>query len=255
MKIIISPAMKMKVDCESFPVRSHPQFLKQAKELIDFLKQCSFNELQSIWQSSQRTTKEGQKQISELDLTQKNNLTPAVISYFGIQYQYMAPDLFTKPALDYIQKNVCILSGLYGILRPFDGVCPYRLEMKNRIKGFSEPNLYHYWSDELANYLFKADGVIINLASKEYSKCIAPYISGKRKMINIDFQELKNDKWKTVGVHAKMARGEMVRFIAENQLTRPEEITQFNDFGFEFMSKDSTADNYVFRTKFDFKRH
>ena len=255
MKIIISPAMKMKVDTNAFAAKSQPQFLTQAKELSDFLKKCSFTQLKSIWGGSDRTTEEGQKQLAALDITEVEGLTPAIISYSGIQYQYMAPDLFTAEALAYLQKNVRILSGLYGVLRPFDGVWPYRLEMKNKVLGFREPNLYKYWGETLADNLFDKNDVVINLASKEYSKNIAPYLSDKRQMITIDFQEQKNGQWKTVGVHAKMARGEMVRFISENELKQPEELQQFDDFGFQFVAEESTASRYVFRTDFDFKRH
>ncbi|WLS85098.1 peroxide stress protein YaaA [Lactobacillus apis] len=255
MKIIISPAMKMKVDTNAFAAKSQPQFLTQAKELSDFLKKCSFTRLKSIWGGSDRTTEEGQKQLAALDITEVEGLTPAIISYSGIQYQYMAPDLFTAEALAYLKKNVRILSGLYGVLRPFDGVWPYRLEMKNKVLGFREPNLYKYWGETLADNLFDKNDVVINLASKEYSKNIAPYLSDKRQMITIDFQEQKNGQWKTVGVHAKMARGEMVRFISENELKQPEELQQFDDFGFQFVAEESTASRYVFRTDFDFKRH
>ena len=255
MKIIISPAMKMKVDTNAFAAKSQPQFLTQAKELSDFLKKCSFTQLKAIWGGSDRTTEEGQKLLAALDITEVEGLTPAIISYSGIQYQYMAPDLFTAEALAYLQKNVRILSGLYGVLRPFDGVWPYRLEMKNKVLGFREPNLYKYWGETLADNLFDKNDVVINLASKEYSKNIAPYLSDKRQMITIDFQEQKNGQWKTVGVHAKMARGEMVRFISENKLKQPEELQQFDDFGFQFVAEESTASRYVFRTDFDFKRH
>ena len=254
MKIIISPAMKMTVDNDSFSAKTSPQFLAQAQELAAFLKKCSFNELQKIWQSSERTTKEGQGQIKTLNLSQKDGLTPAIISYSGIQYQYMAPDLFTKPALSYLQENVRILSGLYGVLRPFDGVWPYRLEMKNKVEGFKQPNLYQFWGTTIADNLFHEDQVLINLASKEYSRNVTPYVKNGRQMISVDFQEKKNGQWKTVGVHAKMARGEMVRYIAENQLTAPEQLQDFHDFGFRFESEVSTNDTYVFRTEFDFKR-
>ncbi|WEV40007.1 peroxide stress protein YaaA [Lactobacillus sp. ESL0681] len=252
MKIIISPAMKMEQNLEVFLVKSQPQFLSQTQELIEYLQSCSFEQLKAIWGSSDRMTKVGQSQIAAFSLTQAK--TPAIVSYSGIQYQYMAPDLLTEPALNYLQANVRILSGLYGILRPLDGVCPYRLEMKNKVYGFSQPNLYQFWRSMLADNLFSEDNVVINLASKEYSKNIAPYVRSKRQMISIEFQEKKNGNWKTVGVHAKMARGEMIRFIAENQLTRPEQLQNFHDFGFQFTEQESSADTYVFRTNFDFKR-
>ncbi|MDF7638124.1 peroxide stress protein YaaA [Lactobacillus sp. ESL0791] len=253
MKIIISPAMKMKVNQDTFPVQSQPVFLEKTKILEEFLKNRSYDELKKIWHASDRVIRESQQQLEVMNLTK--GLTPAVLSFSGIQYQYMMPDLFTKPALTYLQKNFWILSGFYGALRPFDGVCPYRLEMKNKLMGFTDPSLYKFWGSSIADLLFKDDNVIINLASKEYSKVVAPYLNGKRQMIAIDFQEKKNGTWKTVGVHAKMARGEMSKFIAEKQLTRPEELQDFHDFGFQFEPKISTADHFIFRTKFDFKRH
>ncbi|MBA1394178.1 peroxide stress protein YaaA, partial [Lactobacillus sp. XV13L] len=128
------------------------------------------------------------------------------------------------------------------------------LEMKNKAAGFREPNLYKFWGSRLADNLFSEDNVVVNLASKEYSQSIAPYATGSRQLLNVIFQEEKNGQWKTVGVHAKMARGEMTRFIAERGLTAPEQLQDFNDFGFEYDSAVSTPSAYVFRTKFDFKR-
>ena len=121
-------------------------------------------------------------------------------------------------------------------------------------KGFKQPNLYRFWGTTIADNLFDEDQILINLASKEYSRNVTPYVKNGRQMITVDFQETKNGQWKTVGVHAKMARGEMVRYIAENQLNEPEQLQDFHDFGFVFEPKVSTDNTYVFRTKFDFKR-
>lgn len=166
-----------------------------------------------------------------------DRLTPAILAFSGIQYQYMAPDIFTQPALDYIQKNLRILSGFYGMLRPFDGVCPYRLELNTKMIGFRDYSLYHFWCDDIANSLFKEDDIVINLASKQYMRLIKPYLNEKRRMITIDFQELKNGEWKTVGVHAKMARGEMVRFMAENQIKIPQICEIFMILNFNLSQK------------------
>ena len=181
-------------------------------------------------------------------------LTPAILAFSGIQYQYMAPDLFTQPALDYIQKNLRILSGFYGMLRPFDGVCPYRLELNTKMVGFRDYSLYHFWGSDIAENLFQEDNIVIDLASKQYTRLVKPYLSQGRQLITVDFQELKNGKWKTVGVHAKMARGEMVRYIAEKQIKNPTDLQDFNDFEFQFEPDVSTKDHYVFRTEFDFTR-
>lgn len=252
MKIIIAPAKIMKIDRDSFPIQSKPQFLDKTRILERFLKSRSNEQLKDLWHASENVTKQSILQLENMNLDER--LTPAILAFSGIQYQYMAPDLFTQPALDYIQKNLRILSGFYGMLRPFDGVCPYRLELNTKMVGFRDYSLYHFWGSDIAENLFQEDNIVIDLASKQYTRLVKPYLSQRRQLITVDFQELKNGKWKTVGVHAKMARGEMVRYIAEKQIKNPTDLQDFNDFEFQFEPDVSTKDHYVFRTEFDFTR-
>lgn len=252
MKVIIAPAKIMKIDRDSFPIQSKPQFLDKTRILERFLKSRSNEQLKDLWHASENVTKQSILQLENMNLDER--LTPAILAFSGIQYQYMAPDLFTQPALDYIQKNLRILSGFYGMLRPFDGVCPYRLESNTKMVGFRDYSLYHFWGSDIAENLFQEDNIVIDLASKQYTRLVKPYLSQGRQLITVDFQELKNGKWKTVGVHAKMARGEMVRYIAEKQIKNPTDLQDFNDFEFQFEPDVSTKDHYVFRTEFDFTR-
>ena len=242
----------MKIDRDSFPIQSKPQFLDKTRILERFLKSRSNEQLKDLWHASENVTKQSILQLENMNLDER--LTPAILAFSGIQYQYMAPDLFTQPALDYIQKNLRILSGFYGMLRPFDGVCPYRLELNTKMVGFRDYSLYHFWGSDIAENLFQEDNIVIDLASKQYTRLVKPYLSQGRQLITVDFQELKNGKWKTVGVHAKMARGEMVRYIAEKQIKNPTDLQDFNDFEFQFEPNVSTKDHYVFRTEFDFTR-
>lgn len=242
----------MKIDRDSFPIQSKPQFLDKTRILERFLKSRSNEQLKDLWHASENVTKQSILQLENMNLDER--LTPAILAFSGIQYQYMAPDLFTQPALDYIQKNLRILSGFYGMLRPFDGVCPYRLESNTKMVGFRDYSLYHFWGSDIAENLFQEDNIVIDLASKQYTRLVKPYLSQGRQLITVDFQELKNGKWKTVGVHAKMARGEMVRYIAEKQIKNPTDLQDFNDFEFQFEPDVSTKDHYVFRTEFDFTR-
>lgn len=242
----------MKIDRDSFPIQSKPQFLDKTRILERFLKSRSNEQLKDLWHASKNVTKQSILQLENMNLDER--LTPAILAFSGIQYQYMAPDLFTQPALDYIQKNLRILSGFYGMLRPFDGVCPYRLELNTKMVGFRDYSLYHFWGSDIAENLFQEDNIVIDLASKQYTRLVKPYLSQGRQLITVDFQELKNGKWKTVGVHAKMARGEMVRYIAEKQIKNPTDLQDFNDFEFQFEPDVSTKDHYVFRTEFDFTR-
>lgn len=252
MKVIIAPAKIMKIDRDSFPIQSKPQFLDKTRILERFLKSRSNEQLKDLWHASENVTKQSILQLENMNLDER--LTPAILAFSGIQYQYMAPDLFTQPALDYIQKNLRILSGFYGMLRPFDGVCPYRLELNTKMVGFRDYSLYHFWGSDIAENLFQEDNIVIDLASKQYTRLVKPYLSQGRQLITVDFQELKNGKWKTVGVHAKMARGEMVRYIAEKQIKNPTDLQDFNDFEFQFEPDVSTKDHYVFRTEFNFTR-
>lgn len=242
----------MKIDRDSFPIQSKPQFLDKTRILEKFLKSRSNEQLKDLWHASENVTKQSILQLENMNLDER--LTPAILAFSGIQYQYMAPDLFTQPALDYIQKNLRILSGFYGMLRPFDGVCPYRLELNTKMVGFRDYSLYHFWGSDIAENLFQEDNIVIDLASKQYTRLVKPYLSQGRQLITVDFQELKNGKWKTVGVHAKMARGGMVRYIAEKQIKNPTDLQDFNDFEFQFEPDVSTKDHYVFRTEFDFTR-
>ena len=242
----------MKIDRDSFTIQSKPQFLDKTRILERFLKSRSNEQLKDFWHASENVTKQSILQLENMNLDER--LTPAILAFSGIQYQYMAPDLFTQPALDYIQKNLRILSGFYGMLRPFDGVCPYRLELNTKMVGFRDYSLYHFWGSDIAENLFQEDNIVIDLASKQYTRLVKPYLSQGRQLITVDFQELKNGKWKTVGVHAKMARGEMVRYIAEKQIKNPTDLQDFNDFEFQFEPDVSTKDHYVFRTEFDFAR-
>ena len=243
MKIIISPAKKMVVDQDSFLPTGQPIFLEQTKKILHEMQQLSYSEAQKLWKTSDKLTQTNYEQLQNIKLDRQ--LTPAVLSYSGIQYQYMAPDILTKPALDHLQDTLRILSGFYGILKPFDGIVPYRLEMGARLKVAGKNNLYAFWGDKLYSTL-KADGPIINLASKEYSKAIIPYLQSTDQFVDVVFAHLVDGKLRTRATPAKMARGEMVRFVAENHLTAVEELKEFESPTYSFDEKRSTTNKLVF---------
>ncbi len=125
-----------------------------------------------------------------------------------------------------------ILSAFYGVLKPMDGVTPYRLEMQAKVEIGDAKNLYEYWRDMLYRSVIDDSRIIINLASKEYSKCIEKYLTPKDKYITISFCEQAGTKLVTKGTYAKMARGEMVRFMAENDIENPDDIQKFDRLGY-----------------------
>lgn len=244
MRIIISPAKKMRIDDE-FPVRIEaPKFIRESKTILTHLKKLKYEDAKKIWQCNDNIAQLNYDRIKNMDL--ERNLSPALLSYEGIQYQYMGVNVFTAEEFEYLQEHLRILSGFYGVLKPFDGVTPYRLEMQAKLKVRKAKSLYDFWEDKLAKEIFAQSSCIVNLASKEYSKCITDFSEENTKIITCVFGELKNDKVIEKGTKVKMARGEMVRFMAENQIKHVEDIKNFNRLSYKFENKLSDENTFVF---------
>lgn len=244
MKIIIAPAKKMKIDTDSFAIAALPQYLAETQQILAIMRQLSYTELKHLWACSEKLAQANYRSLQQIKL--KEQLTPALIAFSGIQYQYMAPDVFTAPALEYVQANLRILSGFYGILRPFDGVVPYRLEMQARLNVAQSPNLYDFWGAKPYQALRTTAEPIINLASQEYAKIIQRHLQPDTPLIDIVFGHSVDGKIKTRATLAKMARGEMVRFMAENNVQQLNELQHFQRLNYHFMPELSTTTKLVF---------
>ena len=244
MRIIISPAKKMKVDTDSFPYRDLPVFLSNTEEIRGELQSMSYEELKKLWKCNDQIAQLNVRRLREMDLL--GRLTPAVLAYEGIQYQYMAPGVFTDQEFGYIQGHLRILSGFYGILRPFDGVTPYRLEMQAKLKIGECKDLYAYWGDRLAQTLCAESNCILNLASREYSICVSKYLPDTARFITCVFGEENDGKVIEKGTMCKMARGEMVRFMAQYQIENPDQIKSFNRLNYRFDESRSDDSTYFF---------
>ena len=246
MKIIISPAKKMNIDDDIFEYRSKPVFFEQAEEIMNYMKNLSYDECKTIWKCSDKLAQVNYDRVVNMDLNYR--LTPALFSYEGIQYQYMGARVLSRDALEYLQDNLRILSGFYGILKPLDGVVPYRLEMQSKFINYKNKDLYEYWADKIANSLFEETNLIINLASKEYSKCVEKYLKNSpgTKFITCVFGEIKGDKVIERGTLAKMARGEMVRYLAQNKICDLEGLKRFDKLEYKYSQEKSNENTYVF---------
>ncbi len=278
MKIIISPAKKMKNDPDLLQFRDYPVFLEKTEILMDWIRSLSYEEAKRGWKCNDKIAEQNFERFARMDL--KKNLTPAILSYEGIQYQYMAPAVFEEKAVDYIQEHLRILSGFYGVLKPLDGVTPYRLEMQAKIpEGESKigaKDLYAFWGRTICDEVLRderaalnenngRDGhnghdgrnghngtkkdrtnTIINLASKEYSRCVEAYLGPEDRFLTCVFGEISDGKVKQKGTFAKMARGEMVRFLAQRQAEDPEEMKAFDRLGYRFSEEYSSENEYVF---------
>ena len=244
LRIIISPAKKMNQDTDSLAWTALPAFLDQTSQLLSVLRAMSYAELKTLWRCNDQIAALNFQRIQNMDLT--SGLTPAILAYEGIQYQYMAPGVFTYDEFDYIQERLRILSGFYGLLCPFDGVRPYRLEMQAKLAVAGHKDLYSFWGSTLAEALEQETDTVIDLASKEYSKVVSTHLSPSTRLIGCVFAQQAGDKPVEKGTLCKMARGEMVRFLAEQQADRPEALKSFDRLGFRFSPEHSQEDKYVF---------
>ncbi len=246
MKIIISPAKKMNMSRDSYDVTGMPCFLADTKILMQEIKKLSLAEAKALWKCNDKLAELNFRRFAEMD--PEKCLTPAILSYEGLQYQHMAPGVFTDRALSYVQEHLRILSGFYGVLKPFDGVVPYRLEMQAGLSVAGKKDLYDFWGRRLYCRLMEdnEDGVILNLASKEYAGAVEPYVKTPCRFITVSFEEDVDGKRKQKGTFAKMARGEMVRFLAENGIEDIEGVKRFTGLGYRFREELSGEWNYVF---------
>lgn len=244
MRIIISPAKKMKVDMDSFPVRSLPEFLPETEQLLATMRKMSDQELQTLWKCNDQIAALNLERLRTMDLRQ--GLTPALLSYVGIQYRYMAPGVFTREELRYVEAHLRILSGFYGVLRPFDGVTPYRLEMGAKLAVAGNRDLYAFWGDRLAKAVTRDGSGLVNLASKEYSRCVMEYLPENTRYLNCVFAEKVKGKLIEKGTQCKMARGEMVRWMAREQVEDWQQLKEFRELGYSFQPEESNHQNYVF---------
>ena len=207
---------------------SSPVFLEKTEEILGGMQGRTEEELKKLWKCNDKITTENIERIKTMNF--QKQLTPAVLAYEGIAYQYMAPAVFEDGHFDYVQEHLRILSAFYGVLKPMDGITPYRLEMQ-------------------AKAVIDDSRIIINLASKEYSKCIEKYLTPDDRYITISFCEQSGGRLITKGTYAKMARGEMVRYMAENHIENPDDIKEFDHLGYVFRDDISSDREYIFERK------
>ena len=143
MKILLSPAKKMNVNTDDLAPEGLPVFMEQTEEILQFLQGLSYGEAKKLWACNDRIAEQNYDRLKHMDLC--HGLTPAILSYEGIAYQYMAPAVFESGQLQYVQEHLRILSAFYGVVKPLDGVTPYRLEMQAKAKIGGKKDLYEYW--------------------------------------------------------------------------------------------------------------
>jgi cytoplasmic iron level regulating protein YaaA (DUF328/UPF0246 family) len=249
---VISPAKKLDFDNPIPKVDiTKPEFLTQSRQLNKILREYPELDLMELMNIS--------KNIADLNVERNkqwktpftiNNAKPAILAFKGDVYQSLDAATLKTADFKFCQKHLRILSGLYGLLRPFDLMQPYRLEMGTKLQNDRGKNLYEFWGERLTNKINEElsshrSNTLINLASNEYFKAIKPrLINGE--VITPAFKEKKNGSYKMIGIFAKKARGLMSRYMIKNRIDKAEDLKTFDLDGYQYNNKLSTDINWVF---------
>ena len=245
MRIIISPAKGMREDLDTLPPDGLPVFLPETKRLLAALRALSPAQLQKLWRCNDAIAALNVDRLRTMELERR--LTPALLSYVGIQYQTMAPGVMERGQYEFLQEHLRILSGFYGLLRPFDGVTPYRLEMQAKLAVDGCRDLYAFWGGRLARALAGEARWVLDLASREYSRAVLPHLPASLPVVTCVFGELRPDgKVAEKGTLCKMARGEMVRWLASEGITNRSQLPAFQGLGYRFCRERSTDCRLIF---------
>jgi cytoplasmic iron level regulating protein YaaA (DUF328/UPF0246 family) len=249
-KIILSPAKNLNEEpsrCEAD--LTLPAFLAQAQVLVNTLKKKNEEELGQLMKISPKLAQQNISRFHSWKTSKGNEEELIAIQAFsGEVFRAFDFKSISKSSYNELSNKLRILSGLYGVLRPFDLIYPYRLEMGTAMRVDNRfKNLYEFWSDPLAKYFkeFLGDSILINLASNEYSKSIQLNKLGN-KVITPVFKEFRNGKFQSIMMYAKHARGKMAKFLIENSLKSTEELKFYNVDGYIYHNDLSTDTNWVF---------
>jgi len=253
MLYLLSPAKTLDYDTPAGDLpHTEPGFIPQSVQLIDVLRKKSARQVASLMDLSGK--------LASLNVERYQAWSPqfdqhkakqAVLAFDGDVYDGLRAKTLQRDDLDWAQQHLCILSGLYGVLRPLDWMQPYRLEMGTALKAGGAANLYQFWAPHIAAYLNQrlvADQspVVVNLASQEYFKAVDTRAL-KARVIDIVFEELRASGYKIISFSAKRARGLMARWAIQQRVATPRTLEGFDLDGYAFDGAVSRPDRLVFR--------
>ncbi|WP_294768563.1 peroxide stress protein YaaA [uncultured Rhodoferax sp.] len=253
MLFLLSPAKSLDYDTPlNGQPHSAPLFVKQSKALITLLREYTPAQISGLMDLSDKLAALNVARYAAWSTraTQKN-ARQAALAFDGDVYDGLQAKTLGIDDLAWAQEHLCILSGLYGVLRPLDLMQPYRLEMGTALQGPHGSNLYHFWGSQIADYLNTrlrkdASPVIVNLASNEYFKSVDRKAL-KGRVVECVFQEYKDGQYKVISFFAKKARGLMARYAIEHRLLTPEQLKGFDSDGYAYAAAESTPERLVFR--------
>jgi cytoplasmic iron level regulating protein YaaA (DUF328/UPF0246 family) len=248
MLLVISPAKTLDYSHPEYSAHTQPDFTSEVKDLVGVLRKKSAAQISKLMHLSEAlATLNAERYQTFTDTFSPDNSKQALLAFKGEVYAKMEADQFTAEELEFAQQHLRILSGLYGLLKPLDLMQPYRLEMGTKLKTKKGNSLYDYWGTKISKALNAAgEGrTLVNLASQEYFKAVDKKTL-KLPAITIHFKEHKEGSYQVVGFFAKQARGLMARFAIQNRITDPEQLKTFNEEGYEFAERLSSAQDWVF---------
>ncbi len=254
MLFLLSPAKSLDFGTPAADIaHSQALFVKQSAELIELLQQKSPQQIAALMGISDA--------LAQLNVARyqawrprfsARNSKQAVLAFNGNVYGGLDAASLRPDDLAWLQDHLCILSGLYGVLRPLDRMQPYRLEMGTALDNAQGRNLYQFWGPHIAAYLNQRlrrelTPVVVNLASREYFKAV-DLSALKGRVIECVFEEYRGGgHYKVLALHAKRARGLMARYAAQHRLLTPAQLEGFDSEGYAFDAAASTAQRLVFR--------
>lgn len=250
MKILLSPAKLMSLDTQvEWNKSSRPTFISESNQVMETLKTLKSADLEKLMSISKDLAEMNvERNLNWKEKPTKKESISSILAFKGEVYRGLAVESLSENAKDYLNKNLFILSGLYGILKPSDKIMLYRLEMGSRLDINGSKNLYGHWNEQLTAFMnskIKKNEIILNLASVEYSKVLDDK-KLKSPKIEVDFLDFKDGQLKKIMVYFKQARGTMARYCAENNVSTLDEIKLFNEDKYEFDTKLSTDSKLVF---------
>ena len=251
MVTLISPSKTLNFDDNnSCNLNTDCRLINHTSELHKILVNFSINDLKDLMNVSDKIAELNYNRFKNWKNPMNSNSSKqAVYAFKGDVYLGLDAESILENKFDFLQENLRIISGFYGLLRPFDKILPYRLEMSTKLENSRGKNLYEFWGDNITNLLNNdievKNSYVVNLASNEYFKSIKKN-KLKSKIITPIFKEFRNGTYKTIAIYAKKARGLMSRFIIDNKIQKPENLKAFNLERYSFDNKLSDDYNYVF---------